>query len=98
MFDEIRTLQPLKAAAEWLASWKEWPVLYDKDVLARNEVPCAAAIYANDMYVERGFSEETARAIRGMRPWLTDEYEHNGLRADGARVLGRLLDMVHGRA
>ena len=28
---------------------------------------------------------------------LTNEYAHNGLRADGERVLGRLIDMVKGR-
>ena len=49
-------------------------------------MPVAAAIYAEDMYVERAFSEETAARIRGLRPWLTNEYEHNALRADGARV------------
>ena len=63
-----------------------------------NEVPVAAAIYAEDMYVERAFSEETAAAIRGLRPWLTNEYEHNGLRADGARILGHLIDLARGRA
>jgi hypothetical protein len=50
------------------------------------------------MYVERAFSEETAAHIRGLRTWLTDEYEHNALRADGGRVLGRLIDLVRGRA
>jgi hypothetical protein len=30
--------------------------------------------------------------------WITNEYEHNGLRADGERVLGRLIDLVKGRA
>jgi len=30
-------------------------------------VPVAAAIYVNDMYVEREFSVETAQAIRGTR-------------------------------
>ena len=64
----------------------------------RNEVPVAATIYVNDLYVERDFAEETAAAIRGLRPWETDEYEHNGLRADGERVLGRLIDLVRGRA
>ena len=49
------------------------------------------------MYVEREFSLETAAAIRGLRPWVTNEYEHNGLRSDGPRVLGRLIDLVHGR-
>ena len=50
------------------------------------------------MYVERRFSEETASRVRGLRMWLTNELEHNGLRVDGERVLGRLLDLVRGRA
>jgi hypothetical protein len=50
------------------------------------------------MYVERAFSEETAAHIRGLRPWLTNEYEHNALRADGGRVLGHLIDLARGRA
>jgi hypothetical protein len=48
------------------------------------------------MYVERTFSEETARNIRGIKLWVTNEYEHNGLRADGEKVLGSLLAMLHG--
>ena len=55
------------------------------------------AIYADDMYVERSFSERTAASIRGLRPWLTNAYEHNGLRADAA-VLERLMKMMHGEA
>jgi hypothetical protein len=38
-----------------------------------NDVPVAAAIYVNDPYVEREFSEETARLIRGLRPWITND-------------------------
>jgi hypothetical protein len=76
----------------------DWPRLYDADRLARNEVPVAATIYVNDLYVERTFAEETAAGIRGLRPWITNEYEHNGLRADGERVLDRLIDLARGRA
>jgi len=97
MFEDYGALAPLREAAQLLAE-REWPRLYDADVLARNEVPVAAAIYVNDMYVERGFSEETAARIRGARTWITDEYEHNGLRADGERILGRLIDLARGRA
>jgi pimeloyl-ACP methyl ester carboxylesterase len=97
MFEDFAALAPLREAADILAA-HEWPRLYDPDRLAANEVPVAAAIYAEDMYVERAFSEETAAHIRGLRPWLTNEYEHNGLRADGARVLGHLVDLVRGRA
>lgn len=97
MWDDYAELHSHRAAAEVLAN-HHWPKLYDADVLAANEVPVAATIYVNDVYIERRFAEETARQIRGLRPWITDEYEHNGLRADGDRVLGRLIDLVKGRA
>jgi hypothetical protein len=97
MFDEMSALAPLREAADLLAG-HQWPRLYDADVLAAVDVPVAAAIYAEDMYVERAFSEQTAAHVRGLRPWVTNEYEHNGLRADGGRILGRLIDLVRGRA
>ena len=96
MFDEYPYLRPLKDAAEVLADYDGWPKLYDVDTLRANSVPCVAAVYYNDMYVERAFSEETARDIRGIKLWVTNEYEHNGLRSYGEKVLGRLLDMLHG--
>ncbi|MEP6896534.1 MAG: alpha/beta fold hydrolase, partial [Chloroflexota bacterium] len=59
MFDEYAYLQPLKEAANLLAEYDGWSRFYDISVLQNNTVPCAAAIYYNDMYVERLFSEET---------------------------------------
>jgi pimeloyl-ACP methyl ester carboxylesterase len=97
MWEDYGSLHPQRAAAELLAEHR-WPRLYDAEVLRHNEVPVAATIYANDLYVERAFAEQTAAAIRGLRPWITNELEHNGLRADGERVLGRLIDLVRGRA
>jgi len=97
MFEDYGELAPLRKAAEIIAE-HQWPQLYDESALRANEVPVAAAIYVNDMYVEREFSEETARLTRGLRPWITSEYEHNGLRADGERVLGHLLDLARSRA
>jgi hypothetical protein len=96
MFAEYERLRPLKEAAEILASYAAWPRLYDPARLGKNTVPCAAAIYYNDMYVERQFSEETAQKIQGIKVWVTNEYEHNGLRAEGEVILGQLLDMLHG--
>jgi pimeloyl-ACP methyl ester carboxylesterase len=97
MFEEQGALAPLREAAGILAE-RDWPRLYDPDRLAANEVPAAAAVYADDPYVERTLSEETAGRIRGLRLWLTNEYLHNGLRADGERILRRLLDLARGRA
>ena len=50
------------------------------------------ADYAEDMYVPRVLSEQTAASIAGIKVWLTNEYEHNGLRASPA-VFERLLAM-----
>jgi pimeloyl-ACP methyl ester carboxylesterase len=97
MFEDYGALAPLREAADLLAE-HEWPRLYDPDVLANNEVPCAAAVYLEDPYVEHAFSMETAAQVPGMRTWVTDEYDHNGLRADGGRILDRLLDLARGRA
>jgi len=97
MWDEEESLRPQREAAHALAE-HAWSRLYDPDRLAHNEVPVAATIYVNDAYVERRFAEETAAAIRGLRPWITNEFEHDGLRADGERVLGRLIDLARGRA
>jgi pimeloyl-ACP methyl ester carboxylesterase len=97
MFDDLAALAPLRDAASLLAE-RNWPYLYDPDVLAANAVPAAALIYAEDMYVERAFSEETAARIPRLRPWITNEYDHNGLRVDGERILGRLLDLARDRA
>jgi pimeloyl-ACP methyl ester carboxylesterase len=97
MFEDYGGLRTHQGAAGLLAE-HEWPRLYDADRLARNEVPVAATIYVDDLYVERAFAEQTAVAVRGLRAWITDEYPHNGLRADGERVLGRLIDLVRGRA
>ena len=86
-----------RAAAQLLAE-HAWPRLYDADRLARNEVPVAATVYLDDMYVDRALAEDTALRVRGLRAWITNEYAHNGLRADGERIMGRLLDMARGRA
>jgi pimeloyl-ACP methyl ester carboxylesterase len=97
MFEDYGALRPQCDAANLLAE-RDWPRLYDADVLAHNEVPVAATIYANDPYVVPDYARETAAAIRGLKPWITSEFEHNGLNAEPERVFGRLLDLVRGRA
>ncbi|MER5770388.1 alpha/beta fold hydrolase [Streptomyces sp. NPDC001985] len=90
------SLRPLRETAELLAARTDWAPLYDAGRLAANEVPVAAAIYHDDMYVDTAHSLHTARAIRGLRTYVTDEYEHDGVRAGGRRVLDRLIALVRG--
>ncbi|MDF4798757.1 alpha/beta hydrolase, partial [Vibrio alginolyticus] len=83
----------LKDAAEILAAKEDWAALYDQTQLAQNKVPVSCAVYADDMFVEMDISRETLALIPNSKAWITNEYEHNGLRADGERILDRLIAM-----
>jgi hypothetical protein len=91
-------LRPLSDAAELLAARTDWPALYDPGQLARSTVAVTAAIYFDDMYVPRELSLQTAAAIRGLRTWVTSEYDHDGLRVSDGAVLDRLIAMARGEA
>ncbi|KAG5095736.1 hypothetical protein JHK84_051324 [Glycine max] len=97
MFDEIHALKPFKDAAHILAEKKDWPPLYDVQVLNNNKVPVAAAVYYEDLYVNFKLAMETASQIAGIRPWITNEFMHSGLRDDGSKVIDHLLGMLNGR-
>ena len=96
MIDADPVLRPLREAAGILAERDDWPPLYDPTRLAANEVPVAAAVYYNDMYVDRELSMQTAQAIRGLQAWVTSEYAHDGLRVSNGAVLDRLIGMARG--
>ena len=89
-------LAPLADVAELLAQRDSWPDLYDADRLRTSQVPAAAAVYFNDMYVPLEFSLPTAQAIAGLTPWVTSEYEHDGLRVSNGAVFDRLISMARG--
>ena len=93
MFEEIALLKPFRAAAEALARRPRYSQLYDKARLAQNTVPVSAVVYHDDMYVDAGLSLETSRAVGNVDVWITNEFEHDGIRQSGA-VFERLLAMV----
>ncbi|CAH6843155.1 Proline iminopeptidase [Vibrio chagasii] len=94
MFDQLETLKPLREAANILAEKSDWGTLYNAAQLSKNTVPMACAVYADDMYVELDYSRETLANIPNSKAWITNEYEHNGLRADGERIVDKLMTMV----
>lgn len=96
MFEQIAALRPFAGAAAILAAREDWPVLYDRERLAANDVPVLAAVYADDMYVDAGLSLQTAAAVGNVRAWVTNEHQHDGLRTSGPQVLGHLMDMAGG--
>jgi len=92
MFEEIRALRPFRGAVELLASRSDWSPLYDLERLAANEVPVAAAVYFDDMYVDSGLQLETARAVGNLQAWVTNEFEHDGVHR--SQVFPRLVELV----
>lgn len=82
MFEEIRLLRPFAGAVNELARRESFSELYDLDRLASNEIPVAAAVYFDDMYVDRGLQLETVAAVANIHPWITNEFEHDGIGDD----------------
>ena len=95
-FDEDPALVPLKETAELLARKDNWGPLYDADRLAGNTVPVAAAVYTDDIYVDRDLSLETAAAVKGLQVWESADFHHDGIADDGEAIFTRLLGMARG--
>ncbi|WP_055045908.1 alpha/beta fold hydrolase [Devosia sp. A16] len=93
MFEEIRSLRPFRAGVEALAARQSYSELYDLERLAANQVPVSAVVYFDDLYVDAGLSLETAAAVGNLQHWVTNEYEHDGIRQSG-NVFKRLVEMV----
>lgn len=68
-----------RPAVELLEHRRHWSRIYDLDRLSSNEVPVAAAVYFDDMYVDS-------------EAWVTNEYQHDGI--GSGTVLTRLREIV----
>lgn len=89
MCEQLPGLRDFRAGIEWLAEHgapMEW---YDTDRLMQNEAPLEAAVYFGDMYVDAELSLETIAKIGNAHAWVTNEFEHDGLRQ--GNVSDRLL-------
>ncbi|WP_107438135.1 alpha/beta fold hydrolase, partial [Streptomyces albus] len=69
-FEEDPALVPLRETAGLLAHRTDWPPLYDLGRLAANEVPVVAAVYYDDMFVDREQALETASARTPSWAWV----------------------------
>jgi pimeloyl-ACP methyl ester carboxylesterase len=92
----------LSAVAEALAA-KTWGPLYDADhmrkVLSDGTSKAAAAVYHGDMYVDfDSCMKVTARGgpLEKCKVWVTNDYQHSGLRDDGAMIFEKLYNMATG--
>lgn len=93
-FEQDPALVPLADLADLLARRTDWGQLYDRGRLAVNDVPVAAAVYRDDIFVDRDLSLETAASVRGLQVWETADFHHDGISDDGEGLFARLLTLA----
>jgi hypothetical protein len=104
MGDDFAWLRSLKPAAEILAAKRDWGPLYDQEKMGGGNCPPVAALVSyEDIYVEREYSEATARMLgpKGSstaKLWITNEFQHSGLRDQPKEVFEKLMSMSKGDA
>mmetsp|Transcript_83 Transcript_83/g.218 ORF Transcript_83/g.218 Transcript_83/m.218 type:complete len:789 (+) Transcript_83:110-2476(+) len=91
------------ALAHALAAKKDWGPLYDatqmRAALNDGRTRSAAAIYYDDIYVDFDCCMEvTARdgPLEKCKVYITNDYQHSGLRDDGATIFNKLYGMATG--
>ena len=96
MFEDYAELKPLKSVADSLASRSDWGPLYVSRS-PRSGVAAAAAVYHDDMYVDRDLSHECLKggnALEFVKPYVTNEYQHSGLRDAGGEIFDKLMELA----
>ena len=81
LFEEDPALRPLLGAVDLLSDSTDWTQIYDQSVLSAVDTPMTAAIYYDDMFVPRALSERTAALFPNLRTLITNQFQHDGLRA-----------------
>lgn len=97
----------MKSLSCALAGKRDWSPLYDKMNMrlsllgggANNPPKCkaASATYYDDMYVDFDCAMKLlgrGAPLDGVKVWITNEYQHSGLRDDGANILCKLVNMA----
>lgn len=91
------------ALANALAKKKDWGPLYDGDhmraVLEDGRSRSAAAVYYEDMYVDFDLSMKVASRggpLEKCKVYITNDYQHSGIRDDGAAIFNKLHGMATG--
>jgi pimeloyl-ACP methyl ester carboxylesterase len=102
MSEDYGELQGMGLVAEALAQKADWKPLYNMDrvkqvLTSTQQTRLAASVYYDDMYVDFKACEIMLQGplSRG-KAWITNEYQHSGLRDDGATMFNKLYGMAKG--
>eukprot|EP00956_Cyclotella_meneghiniana_P036804 scaffold130689_cov56-Cyclotella_meneghiniana.AAC.1 len=98
----------MKSLSEALAMSTDWLPLFDEQnmrtvlvggALDSRKTKSAAAVYYEDMYVDFDCCMKLVQRgapLEGVKVWVTNDYQHSGLRDDGATIVKKLLAMAKG--
>ena len=92
----------MKLLANELANKSDWGPLYDTNQIRSalsTSSKAAAAVYFDDLYVDFGACLDVAKRggpLEMCKIWITNEYQHSGLRDDGANIFSKLTSMAKG--
>lgn len=93
LFDNFPELEKLKPVADILAQYSDWPALYNEWQLARNEVPVYSATYVDDMYVDFGLAQNTAKMVKNLKQYITNAMYHDAVRSKTADIMKELFKL-----
>ncbi|PVH88522.1 alpha/beta-hydrolase [Cadophora sp. DSE1049] len=91
LFDIFPELERMAPVADIIASYSGWGQLYDTWQLARNEVPLYSATFVDDMYVDFGFAQETAKLVKNCKQYITNSMYHDAIRSKTDGVMKELF-------
>jgi len=97
----------MRMLSEALASKSDWLPLFDATNMQKAllnasgmaKTKSAAAVYYEDMYVDFDCCMKLVQRgapLEGVKVWVTNDYQHSGLRDDGATIVQKLLGMAKG--
>lgn len=96
----------MRAIAHSLSSKDDWDKLYDSEQMRKalatdgtGVSKAAAAVYYDDMYVDFDASMKVTQRgnpLENCAVWINNDYQHSGLRDDGAAIFCKLLGMAKG--
>ena len=92
----------MKQLANSLATKSDWGPLYNADQMRQalaTSSKAAAAVYYDDLYVDfNACMDVTKRGgpLEKCKVWVTNEYQHSGIRDGGGTIFARLLGMAKG--
>lgn len=98
----------MRSLSEALAKKSDWAPLFDaanmrtalgSDSKSTPKSKAASATYYGDMYVDFNCAMklvERGAPLEGVKVWVTNEYQHSGLRDDGAAIVCKLVSMARG--